>query len=161
MTINELDQFLEHAVSNWFNTMNNATDPLLNYDDRGKLEAPYYNFSSASGMHYKIDVTRQPGSRVTITKINNHNRFNYSDTVRVALNSYRLVGGGGHMPKGAGIDLEELKQRNVILSDVPIKNIMMKFFSQQDSVWIQYDKNWEVIPEKWTKPAQQKEIRNF
>ncbi|ALO14578.1 Trifunctional nucleotide phosphoesterase protein YfkN precursor [Salinivirga cyanobacteriivorans] len=161
MTAGEIDRFLEHGVSSWFNTMQNKSDNLLNYNEEGHLDAPYYNFSSALGVHYKVDVTQKPGNRVTITQVDGKIDFKTEDTVRVALNSYRMVGGGGHMPDGTGIDLETLKERNVLLSEVPIKNIMMKYFNNHDSVWINTEINWHLTPEKWTKQARQKEIQNF
>lgn len=161
MTFAELDGFLEHAVSGWYNTMNNSTDKLLNYNNEGKLEKPYYNFSSAKGIRYFVDVSKIPGDRVEIDKIEDQKVINPNDTIRVAINSYRMVGGGGHMPKGAGIDLNELSKRNVKLSKIPIKNIMIDYFEKNDSVIVNQNINWELKPIKWTKAAKQKEIRNF
>ena len=161
MTVNELDAFLEYGIKGWFNTMTKPTDPLLQYNDKMKLAHPYYNFSTAEGINYIIDVTAPVGQKVTITKINNHKNFKPTDTLRVAINSYRMVGGGGHMPRGVKIDHEELKKRHVILSDKPIKSIMMHFFMENSPVTTNNTINWKLIPENWVTKAKEKEISNF
>ena len=106
----EIDGFLEHAVANWFNTMGAPGDHLLQYDpDRpGRLAFPYYNFSSAAGINYVVDVSKEAGERVHIQSFSNGDPFHEEAFYSVALNSYRGNGGGGHLTEGAGIPKDEL-----------------------------------------------------
>jgi hypothetical protein len=49
LTGKEIDGFLEHAVSLWFNTMTGPNDNIIRFvDDNGRkrLYANYYNFDS-------------------------------------------------------------------------------------------------------------------
>jgi 2',3'-cyclic-nucleotide 2'-phosphodiesterase/3'-nucleotidase len=161
MTVAEIDAFLEYGIKGWFNTMTQSTDYLLQYKEENRLAHPYYNFSTAEGIEYTIDVRAPIGEKITITKIGNNKSFNTIDTLRVALNSYRMVGGGGHLPRGVNIDREELKKRNVVLSDKPIKSIMMQFFLEKSPVNTNNTINWKLIPEKWVTKAKEKEITNF
>ena len=106
----EIDGFLEHAAGLWFNTMTNPDDELLLYrdDGSGRLANPYYNFSSAAGIDYTVDVSRDPGDRVNILGFSNGKPFLMEKTYKVAINSYRGNGGGGHLTEGAGIPADEL-----------------------------------------------------
>ncbi len=161
MTVKELDSFLEYAVKNWFSTMKSTNDELLQYDSTGRLENAYYNFSSALGVEYTIDVTKQNGDKVEITKVKGQKSFKTTDTLRVALNSYRMVGGGGHLPNGAGINRRELENRNVWLSETPIKTLMMQYFEKKGPIKIDKKQNWQIIPQNRTKEAIQRERINF
>ena len=73
----EIDGFLEHAVGNWFNTMSGPGDPLLQFrpDQARSPGAPYYNFSSAAGINYVVDVSRAPGERVHIRSLSDGTPF--------------------------------------------------------------------------------------
>ncbi len=58
---------------------------------------PSYNFDSAAGIRYTVDVSKPAGERVTITAMENGKPFDPAKTYLVALNSYRGSGGGGHL----------------------------------------------------------------
>ncbi len=161
MTVDELDNFLEYAAKNWFNTMQCTNDKLLQYDSAGKLENAYYNFSSAFGIEYKVDASKPDGNKIKITKVQNQHNFKMTDTLRVTLNSYRMVGGGGHLPNGTGIERKDLEHRKVWLSETPIKTLMMQYFEEKGPVRIQTTENWSIVPEKWTEKAIQRERLNF
>jgi len=161
MTIEEVDAYLEYGIKGWFNTMTKPSDQLLRYNDKMRLAYPYYNFSSAKGINYTIDVTAPQGDKVTITSVRGNSNFNLKDTLRVAINSYRMVGGGGHLPNGVHINRDELAKRRVQLSEQPIKSIMMQYFKLNPNITIKNDKNWNLIPSKWVVNAKEKEITNF
>jgi 2',3'-cyclic-nucleotide 2'-phosphodiesterase/3'-nucleotidase len=161
MSIEEIDLYLEYAIKGWFNTMKSETDQLLQYNDKMRLANPYYNFSSAAGIDYTIDVTAPVGNKVTITAVGNKLQFNENDTLRVAINSYRMVGGGGHLPYGVSISRDDLRKRKVELSNQPIKSIMIEYFKLNPTITVNIDKNWKLLPEKWVNNAKEKEISNF
>jgi len=147
----EIDQYLEFSYALWFNQMRSSADHLLKIEstDEGKwmLSNRYYNFSSAAGIEYIVDVSKPEGMRVRILGMSNGLPFYTDSTYTVALNSYRASGGGGHLTKGVGLSFEQLKERHLTTSEHD-----MRYYVRQ---WIEYHKtvnpikgtNWRVIPE--------------
>ena len=135
MTGREVDLHLEHSYGLWYDTMDNRKDYLLRYryTESGepvivngtlRLRSASYNFDSAMGIRYTVDVTKQQGQRVTITSMSDGSLFNPDSTYSVAVNSYRASGGGGHFA-AAGITHSDTcfthdlgnRQRSEILYD--------------------------------------------
>ena len=155
LTGGEIDGFLEHAVGSWFNTMSDPADHLLLFspDQAGRLAAPYYNFSSAAGINYTVDVSRDPGDRVSIQFLSDGAAFNEMNTYTVAVNSYRGNGGGGHLTSGAGIPKEELAQRISWSSSRDLRYYLMEYLRKQDTLRPRADPNWTCIPAHLTQAA--------
>lgn len=151
----EIDGFLEHAVGPWFNTMSGSGDHLLQFsaDQPGRLASPYYNFSSAAGIDYTVDVSKSPGNRVSIQSFSDGSSFSESGTYSVALNSYRGNGGGGHLTTGAHIPREELANRISWSSDRDLRYYLMEYLRQQDTLRPQTIMNWSCIPLHLSGPA--------
>jgi len=147
----EIDGFLEHAAGVWFNTMQKMDDDLLLYSDvvSGQLANPCYNFSSAAGIDYTIDVTRNPGNRVTILGFSNGDPFRAEEIYSVAINSYRGNGGGGHLTEGSGIPANELANRVSWSTHYDLRFHLMQFLAKTDTLRIENLTNWKCIPEKW------------
>ena len=163
LTGEEIDGFLEHAAGIWFNTMTGPGDPLILFkeDSPGCLVNPYYNFSSAAGIDYTVDVTRPPGNRVSITGFSNGRPFNPLDTYCVAINSYRGNGGGGHLTRGAGIPATELPDRIAWSTDKDLRYYLMHYMAQQDTIQPANQYNWRCIPEDWVREASKADLRHF
>ena len=53
-----------------------------------------FNFDSAAGIDYEVDVTKPDGQKVSIRRMSNGEPFVESKWYRVAMNSYRGNGGG-------------------------------------------------------------------
>lgn len=157
----EIDGFLEHAVGNWFNTLTARSDHLLHFDpDRpGRLAHPYYNFSSAAGINYLVDVSKEPGNRVKIQSFSKGDPFEEEGIYSVALNSYRGNGGGGHLNQGAGIPKEELNSRITWSSEKDLRYYLMDFLGQQDTLYSKDVDNWRLIPESFVNEALQADRR--
>jgi 2',3'-cyclic-nucleotide 2'-phosphodiesterase/3'-nucleotidase len=155
LTGHEIDGFLEHAAGVWFNTMTGPGDHLLQFDpDReGRLAAPYYNFSSAAGIRYTVDVTRPPGERVRIDALSDGTPFVEDQRYSVAVNSYRGSGGGGHLTAGAGIPKEELAERISWTSERDIRYYLMEHLMQEETLTPHSEDNWACIPAHLTGPA--------
>jgi len=154
LTGTEVDGFLEYAAGLWFSTMTEPTDHLLNFsnDNLGRLANPYYNFSSAAGIDYTIDVTKPAGQRVIIHSFSDGTPFTETDTYLVALNSYRGNGGGGHLTKGAGIPQKELPQRITWSTEIDLRYHIMSSLSEK-TVSPGVSHNWSILPEEWVKKA--------
>ena len=120
----EIKDFLEFSYGNWFNQMSGPDDNLILFkkDDQGKMiwskrynsyetAMRYYNYASAAGIIYSVDVSKPAGERITIKSMADGTPFDIEKQYKVALNSYRGSGGGGHLTNGAGIPKEELESR--------------------------------------------------
>lgn len=151
----EIDGFLEHAASLWFNRMEDPKDNLLLFreDGSGRLANPYYNFSSAAGIIYTVDVRKQAGDRVNIKAFSNGEPFHFNHTYPVAINSYRGNGGGGHLTEGAGIPENELTGRIRWSTDRDLRYYLMEHLGKNDTLQVQKYSNWSCIPTEWTRQA--------
>ena len=159
----EIDAFLEFAAGLWFNTMETKDDKFLLYneDGSGRLQHPYYNFSSASGIDYTIDVSRKPGDRVNILAFSDGKAFSNEIIYNVAINSYRGNGGGGHLTLGAGIPAEELSGRLSWSSDKDLRYHLAQYLDQFDSLETENPVNWSCVPSDWVEKAAARERRDF
>ena len=70
-----------------------------------------FNFDSAAGIDYEVDVTKPDGQKVRILRMSNGEPFDENKWYTVAVNSYRANGGGELLTKGAGIPRDSLKSR--------------------------------------------------
>ncbi|MCQ2184594.1 MAG: 5'-nucleotidase C-terminal domain-containing protein [Bacteroidales bacterium] len=68
-----------------------------------------YNFDQAAGLIYTVNYRKHFGSRVKIKRLADGRKFRPGGTYSVAMTSYRANGGGGAMPKGAGIKTADLE----------------------------------------------------
>jgi len=159
----EIDGFLEHAAGLWFSTMKKQDDDFLQYreDGSGRLANPYYNFSSAAGIDYTIDISREAGNRVSILGFTNGESFQAEKTYSVAINSYRGNGGGGHLTEGAGIPEEELAGRVSWSTDKDLRYHLMEYLGENDTLIIETTMNWYCIPTGWAKQACELEKERF
>jgi 2',3'-cyclic-nucleotide 2'-phosphodiesterase/3'-nucleotidase len=151
----EIDRFLEYSAGLWFNTMAGPEEQMLLYmeGEPGRLFNRYYNFSSAAGIEYTVDLTKPAGERITIHGFSNGNPFRAQEQYTVAINSYRGNGGGGHLTRGAGIPAEELEERIIWSTDIDLRYYLMQSLSREDTVEIFSFNNWNLIPEKWISTA--------
>ncbi len=167
MTGGEIDRHLEHSAGLWFETMDDRTDYLLRYrfDDNGKpvmvngttrLRNPSYNFESAMGIRYTVDVTRPQGARVTISSLSDGTPFSYDETYTVAVNSYRANGGGGHFP-AAGITGTDLENRIISATERDLRHYMTEWIREKGTITPMPLADWQVIPEEWVSAAAKRE----
>lgn len=153
----EIKNHLEYSYGLWLNTMTSPGDNLLLFrEDSGissRLAHPYYNFDSAAGIRYTVDISKPPGERITIPGFENGAPFNLRQNYRVAVNSYRGSGGGGHLTMGAGIPRDKLAGR--ILSSTPqeLRSIMISHFENHGTITPEAGDNWQIIPATWAQEA--------
>ena len=162
LTGKEIDSYLEYSYANWFNTMSSANDHLLlfkttsngelEYSERYQsyaLQNNYYNFDVASGIIYTVDVSKAIGDKIEIESLSNGEVFSFDSTYKVAVNSYRGNGGGGHFVYGAGIPENELKDRRVSSTEKDLRYYMMKWIEEKKNINPKAKNEWNVIPENW------------
>ncbi|HDR68400.1 MAG TPA: bifunctional metallophosphatase/5'-nucleotidase, partial [Bacteroidaceae bacterium] len=151
LTGREIDRFLEYSASLWFNSMKDPSDHLLLFDDNstGRLKNQYYNFSSAAGIEYTVDVSKPVGERVHISKFTGGRNFFPDETYTVAMNSHRGSGGGGHLTTGAGIPKAELKNRLVWSSEMDLRYLIIREIMKLDTLHPFTFENWKIVPEQF------------
>ncbi len=171
LTGQEIHDHLEYSYGLWLNRMLDEGDHLLNMrrdelgripeDSRGRgaLRNPPYNFDSAAGIRYRVDVRESVGERVEILEMEDGSNFDPEATYLVAINSYRGSGGGGHLTEGAGIAREELSERIVLTTDRDLRSYMIDYFSDLEEYDPESRGNWKIIPEEWAEKGRGKDMQ--
>jgi len=172
LTGQEIKDYLEFSYGNWFNQMKDENDHLLKFklDDSGdikysertkspQLEERYYNFESAAGIDYVVDVTQPIGERVIISKFSSGKPFNFKERYKVAINSYRGNGGGGHLTRGAKISADDLSKRIINSTEKDLRYYLMKWIEKEKIVTPKLIGNWNVIPENYWQAGKQKDYK--
>lgn len=115
-----------------------------------------YNFDSAAGLNYTVDLTRPAGDRVRISGMADGSAFCPDSTYTVAMTSYRASGGGGLIIEGAGISPDEIDSR--ITARYPEMRVLLyEYLQKNGSITESSISNpavighWEFIPESATK----------
>lgn len=170
LTGEEIKDYLEYSFGNWFNEMTDSSDHLLRFKMNGdgeieystrtghpKLEEIYYNYSSAAGINYTVDVSKPSGDRVNITSLSNGTIFELDETYTVAINSYRGSGGGGLLTRGADIPQDELSERIISTTDHDMKFVLMEWIKDKKIIHPHIFGNWKVIPEDWWEAGKQRD----
>lgn len=156
----EIRKHLEMSYDQWVNTMASPDDHLLLLDSLTRGDAQRmgfknfsFNFDSAAGIDYEVDVTKPNGAKVRILRLSNGKPFDESQWYTVAVNSYRGNGGGELLTRGAGIAHEDLESRIVWRSDKDQRHYLMEQIRRNGTMNPKPNNNWRFVPETWTVPA--------
>lgn len=152
LTGEEIRRYLEVSYDDWINTVDypDTYEPLLKISrhpdsrtesDRWSFDARSYNFDSAGGINYTVDITKPFGSRIEITSMANGSAFKADSTYRVAMTSYR-ASGGGNLLKRAGIEDAESR---IILRDREIREIIYEFILEHKEITPEFVGNTSLI----------------
>jgi len=160
----EIQKYLEYSYSGWLNTMKSPADVLLKFrtgkdgkplitNGKAWLKNQSYNFDSAAGIYYTVDVSKPEGARIVIKSFTDGRPFEKNKLYKVAVNSYRGNGGGGHFTEGAGIGKDELRRRLIYSTEHDLRFYILKSIEAKKSISPEPINNWQIIPEKWLKAA--------
>lgn len=173
MTGKEIKDYLEYSYDTWINTYDGRGGNLLKIrnepDPRtGQKHWSFvnrsYNFDSAAGLVYEVDVTRPAGSRVNIISLADGSAFDPAADYNVAMTSYRASGGGSLMREGAGIDTDRIGER-VVEYYPEIRNILYDYLMKNGSIDPQtvgdpaVIGSWKFVPEKMAQEALQRDMK--
>ena len=160
MTGEEIRKHLEMSYDMWTNQMKSPDDHLLLLNDEMKGDQQragfkYYtfNFDSAAGIDYEVDVTKPDGEKVKILRMSNGQPFDEKKWYKVAMNSYRANGGGELLTHGAGIPKDSLASRVIYCSELDQRHYLTEEIKRQGTINPQPNSNWRFVPEEWVKPA--------
>ena len=164
LTGNEIRRYLEESYGRWVNTMTSADDHLLllspsTQGDQQRMGFLNYtfNFDSAAGIDYEVDVTKPAGQRVTIRRMSSGEPFEEERMYKVVMNSYRGNGGGDLLTKGAGIEKADIDDRIIYQSPLDLRHYIMKYIEEKGTVTPLPNNNWRFTPEEWTRPAAERD----
>ena len=162
MTGKEIKDYLEYSYGTWINTvsgkagehllkMENKPDPRTGLKNWSFINRAY-NFDSAGGLLYEVDIRKPEGERVNISALASGEAFSEDSTYNVAMTSYRASGGGGLMRAGAGIDTDRIDER-VVARYPEIREIIYDYIGKVGTLTPEVVGNqsvighWEFVPE--------------
>lgn len=163
----EIKDILENSYYMWTNQMKSPEDHLLWFkekrregaEDRASFQNFSFNFDSAAGIIYTVDVTKPKGEKITVVSMADGAPFDLNKVYKVALNSYRGNGGGELLTKGAGIPQEQLKDRIVFSTDKDLRFYLMNYIEKKGTLDPRALNQWKFIPEDWTVPAAKRDYK--
>ncbi|MCU0455154.1 MAG: bifunctional metallophosphatase/5'-nucleotidase [Bacteroidales bacterium] len=164
----EIKKYLEYSYAGWLNTMKDKNDYMLDYrlgqdgrpaltDGKAWLRNQPYNFESAAGLNYTVDASKPDGNKVSVKSLSDGRKLNPEQRYRIAVNSYRGNGGGGHLTEGAGISAGELMSRVVASTDRDLRYYIMKYIEEKKTINPVPLGNWKIVPSAWTEAAAKRE----
>lgn len=158
----EIKSYLEYSYDSWIQTPGDHVLKIQEGRDRSgnsrwSFVGRSYNFDSAAGLCYTVDVTKPYGERVSISGLADGSEFDYEAMYPVAMTSYRANGGGSLIIEGAGLQKSEIASRTV--AEYPgIRDLIYAFI--KDNVTIdpqllnkpELIGGWKFIPTDVTEP---------
>lgn len=172
MSGKEIRDYLEHDYDLWIQSPaeGDALLRIVESDDPRTGAKGWsfvnrsYNFDSAAGIDYTVDVTKPAGSRITIRGFADGRPFEAEKTYRVAMTSYRANGGGDLLTDGAGIPKEELDSR--IVARLPeLRELIWQFLQENPEISPSLIRrnarllgDWKFVPEAEAEKALQRDM---
>lgn len=158
MTGEEVRRHLEMSYDLWVNTMKSPDDHIILMDEgerhgQSRIKNLAFNFDSAVGIDYEVDVTKPDGQKVHILRMSNGEEFDEGKWYKVAMNSYRGNGGGQLLTRGAGIPHDSLKSRIIYRSEHDQRYYLMKTIEEAGTLNPKAHNNWRFVPTEWTEQA--------
>ena len=160
MTGEEIRKHLEFSYDMWTNTMTSPDDHALRLNEGSKedqqrtgFEYYTFNFDSACGIDYEVDLTKPNGEKVRILQMSDGQPFDEKKWYKVVMNSYRANGGGELLTRGAGIPKDSLESRVIFHTDLDQRHYLTEEIKRMGVVDPEPNHNWKFVPEAWAKPA--------
>lgn len=160
MTGREIRQMLELSYDLWVNTMQSPDDHIMlltdkSWNDKQRMgfKNLTFNFDSAAGIDYEVDVTKPDGQKVIIKQFTDGRKFDEDAWYLVAMNSYRGNGGGELLTRGAGIPMDSIPSRITFMSKRDQRYYLTQKIIREGQATAKALNNWRFVPEEWAKPA--------
>ena len=160
MTGKEVRKHLERSYDLWVNTMKSPDDHIMMLNEgsagdeqRRGFKNLTFNFDSAAGIDYVVDVTKPDGQKVHILQFSDGRPFDEKAWYKVVMNSYRGNGGGELLTQGAGIPLDSINNRIIFMSERDQRYYLTQKIEREGKVEGKALNNWRFIPDAWARPA--------
>ena len=165
LTGQEVKDYLEYSYAHWTKQMTSKEDHLMlfrsnpeSYKDAWQRTMyPSYNFDSAAGICYTVDVRKPQGQKISILQMADGKPFSLTATYLCAVNSYRGNGGGGLLTEGAKIPSSELSKRIIWSTDKDLRYYLMLGIQQMGTIAPTPLHQWKFIPEDWAAAGRAKD----
>lgn len=155
----EVRSALEYSYASWIRTAKPGEESFLLFKQKEtghkmtKLQEPYYNFDSAHGIRYTVDITKPVGERVTILSLEDGTPFKMDNQYKVVVNSYRGSGGGGMLTKGISLSKEQLNGRILRTSEKDLRYLLMQYLQTHNPLTPRPSSTWKFVPENMARTA--------
>ncbi len=159
----EIKNYLEMSYATWTNRMRSADDnllltsPMKSNPERLGFTNFLFNFDSAMGIRYDVDVTKPEGEKITIHSMADGTPFSMDSFYTVAMTAYRANGGGELLTKGAGLTKDEIEQRTLSHTQRDIRHYLMEYIEEQGDIYPKAERQWRFVPEEWAAAAEERE----
>lgn len=147
LTGKEVKDYLEYSYDLWIDNPT-TTGHLLKLNKRNNLTNKHYNFDSAAGIIYTVNPFKEKGQRIEIKSMADGSAFDINKTYKVAINSYRSNGGGGHLEIGLGIPHDKIAERMIQTNTRDLRGIIMEDLLKMKKINIKPLNNWKFVPQE-------------
>lgn len=154
MTGEEIVRYLEVSYDRWIQTPGDHVLKIVPRDNRRtgtkgwSFQEASFNFDSAGGVNYTVDVTKPMGERVNILEMADGTPFSLEKTYNVGLTSYR-ASGGGNLLNDAGITDTDSR---IVARYPEIRNLLYDWFTELETIdptsFAGTVGSWKFVPEK-------------
>jgi 2',3'-cyclic-nucleotide 2'-phosphodiesterase / 3'-nucleotidase len=175
LTGQQVKDFLEVSYDGWFNEMKSKDDHLIAFvtnadgslivDSRTNMprtKVPSYNYDSAAGIIYTVDVSQPFGKRIAIQSLSDGNSFDLGTNYTIVMNSYRAMGGGGMLEKGAKIPAMDLISMKYVSSATTkdLRYYLTQYIEKRGMAPLKPEAlgNWKVLPGDWVASGINKDL---
>ncbi len=163
MSGRQIKDYLEYSYNRWIGGADGHMLQLCSTQQDGRR---YwwpgnftYNFDSAAGLVYEVDVTAEPGNRVGIISLWDGEPFDFEKNYTVALSSYRVCGGGGLFDAGAGIDVENGLDGIVIARYPFVRELLENYLGGGGDIMHGRCGKWRFVPEEMAWRSLERDMR--
>lgn len=164
MSGKEIKSYLEMSYAGWINQMTSENDQLLQIcpmksnPERLGFKNFIFNFDSAAGIRYEVDVRKPDGERINIISMEDGKPFDLDCSYTCAMTAYRANGGGELLTKGAGIYKEDIEKRTLMVTTHDIRYYLMEYIREQKEILPTAMNHWKFVPESWIEKAKEREM---
>ena len=164
MKADEVRQYLEYGYSLQYATMHSSKDHLMNFKpykegERPQLAGISFNFTSAAGIKYVVDVNKEPGKRVRLISMSDGSPIDPDKLYTVAINSYQYSGGGNFIPVGLGWNKEMLQSRTIKTSTTDVRRYVEQYIREKGTITPHVRGDWKIEPQKWYEAAKARDLK--
>lgn len=159
----EIKSILEQSYTLWTETMKSEDDlflkiqPLSGFAGRWGFVNLAFNFDSAAGIRYQVDVTRPDGNKITIESMADGSPFSSEKYYRVVTNSFRGNGGGELFTCGAGLTHGELQDRILFTSEKDMRYYFIEYIQSTGLIDVRVLNHWRFVPVEWVRKASERD----
>lgn len=163
MSGRQIKDYLEYSYDRWIGGEDGRILQLCSTELDGKRywwpKNFTYNFDSAAGLVYEVDVVAEYGNRVHISSLWNGEPFDFEKNYTVALSSYRVSGGGGMFGTGAGIDVENGLEGIVVAQYTFVRELLEEYLDGGGDVMRDRCGKWAFVPVEMARRGVENDLR--